>query len=792
MKTRHAGIFTFYIVSGVIFLIILLIVILSVFLTFITKGKNNNSSISIKQHTSEVSNSRKIITQSQVITADRLRKYIITEAALLGVTDNISLYYKDFNYGNNEIAIDPIRSWIPASTIKAYVLLEAFKQRRLGQINFDQSVLIKKENVVPTELETDDYPRLREGVSVTIQQLVEAMIVQSDNTAYNTLLDILDRRNINATLKDLGLTETVVGEKLNLDDDQFAIDLKIPGRQPNTTTIKDFASLFDLLYKKQIPESEEILSIFKKQKINNMIPAFLPLGTIVAHKTGDWAPIYNDGGIVYKPSDPYILAVFSNSNDPKVLAKLAMVSYYQDASYIGQDLPSSVRDITPGNQSQSRIMLAQNSEQSNVLGLSTNAKFPQITAEDLGITIQDLSIDKQDVRKIGIAHIIPGSPFYSVKLFLEKLSTLLPQPNIQKSNTYLTQSTSRLAELKAIAKSGDIEKMSYLLNQSENNLVQSINQLKSDNDKNSSLPLVKQTNDLNFATLADIAQSIPANKKEKFIDLVYQFYTQNEKEVKPVISNSLIANPAKQQPIIGTIKEINNNRIVLKFDNGSQKTVSLNSLTPIRAFNTQILDSDSTALKIGSKLAVVGITTPDGTIFPQFILRNIPKELPDKHEGVVIEINPVHNIMKIKDKNGDTINIVLNQSTIIKSKDTSVSLSGIKAGSVVTLFGESEKISTSSLSNQQLYLISPTIIPTTPVTKKFDIIVTPTTIILRLLSPTSPKTQPTSNPPAKKSENDNISIINATSISVTQNSSGKDEKKESTSQTSTSKSKKNK
>src|SRR5258708_7065694 len=115
-----------------------------------------------------------------------LEKYLTVEAALLGVADNISLYYKDLAHPQ-DISIEPTRSWIPASTIKSYVVLEAFRQRDLGLIDFNQTITIKGNNVVPTELETDDFTRLREGTQATIKQLVEAMITQSDNTAYNSL-----------------------------------------------------------------------------------------------------------------------------------------------------------------------------------------------------------------------------------------------------------------------------------------------------------------------------------------------------------------------------------------------------------------------------------------------------------------------------------------------------------------------------------------------------------------------------------------------------------------------------
>jgi beta-lactamase class A len=161
------------------------------------------------------------------------------------------------------------------------------------------------------------------------------MIVQSDNTAFNTLLGILDRRNVTATLRKLGLDNTTVGEKLNLNDAQYQTDLAVSGRQPNTTTAHDFGRLFDLLYQGKIADSEEILAIFKQQKIDDAIPSLLPKNIEIAHKTGTFPPYYHDGGIVYKPNDPFILVVFTNTDSPDAIARIAKVAYYKTRDVLG-------------------------------------------------------------------------------------------------------------------------------------------------------------------------------------------------------------------------------------------------------------------------------------------------------------------------------------------------------------------------------------------------------------------------------------------------------------------------
>ncbi len=256
------------------------------------------------------------------------------EIDALGATNNVSLYYKSLN-NNFEVAINPDRSWVPASIVKAFVVVEAFRQRRLGLVNFDSRVTIKQENVVPTELEDVEYQPLRAGVKATIRELVYAMIIQSDNTAYNTLIDVLDRRNITSTLRRLGLDDTVVGEKLSLSDEQYSQDTLVPGRQSNRTTASDFGHLFTLLYEGKIDNSEEILSTFKKQKLKDMIPKLLPTNLELAHKTGFLPPYFHDGGIVYKREDPFVLVVFTNQGNPEIVARLAKICYFKTRDVLG-------------------------------------------------------------------------------------------------------------------------------------------------------------------------------------------------------------------------------------------------------------------------------------------------------------------------------------------------------------------------------------------------------------------------------------------------------------------------
>lgn len=679
-----------------------------------------------------------------------LEKYLTVEAAILGVSDQMSLYFKDEPTGI-DIGINPVRSWIPASTIKAFVAVEAFRQRATGRITFDDTVTIVRQNVVPTELETDEFPRLREGTQATIRQLVEAMIIQSDNTAYNTLLDILDRRTITATLRALGLTQTTVGEKLNMDDDQLRVDLAAPGRQPNTITAKDVATLFDLLYNNTISSSSEILAIFARQKINTMIPALLPPDTVIAHKTGDWPPIYHDTGLVYKPEDPFVLSVFTNANDPAIVAQLARVAYFRSADVVGAAPNKTITATMSPDETYSRIYLAEGPETSAVLGATTDtqtgertytvvpgdtlwgiaaaqygsgflyvnivgrnslrdpgtiaagttlilpgipgipvpaeSETPVITAGDLGITESDLRLSPVQTQSIRTAFILPGSPLYTVKTWGERFRLSRAQSNDTKIDVLLAMSRSRLGEIKREIAVANVGAVGPLLTESEEALRQATLLANASSNNEVALFKIKKMRDANFGILRDTVGEVSIRQKGAFIDAVYAFYQKQKQDVEPVVSGITSGSKISEKPIIGAVTDLRGNiATVRRSDTGSAVSVVLSDLTPSRGYNEK-QTKPTTTLRRGDSIAIVGRITPAAVVMPDFILERVPRDAPIGRRGTVIEIDPKDYRIKLKDTRGNIDTIVVDGATVMKAKDTAVSLTGIKVGSTITVVG---------------------------------------------------------------------------------------------------------
>ena len=104
-------------------------------------------------------------------------------------------------------------------------------------------------------------------------------------------------------------------------EDQKAFDKGLN----NVTTAGGLASLFMHLARGTAVSSKadaEMIAILKRQKFNDALPAGVPAGTAVAHKTGSITKIHHDGGIVYGPR-PYVLVVLTRGiQDQKVSGPL--------------------------------------------------------------------------------------------------------------------------------------------------------------------------------------------------------------------------------------------------------------------------------------------------------------------------------------------------------------------------------------------------------------------------------------------------------------------------------------
>ena len=215
--------------------------------------------------------------------------------------------------GGVEVLVDVDKPFHAASTMKVPVMIELFRQARAGIASLDDPLPIRNEfrSIVdgsPYKLsegddsDTEVYAAV--GRTMTLRQLCEAMITVSSNFAANLLIEKLGVDNIRATVTRLGADGMQV---LRGVEDQKAFDKGLN----NTTTARGLMVLLERIARAQaVDQSADaaMIEILKRQKFTDAIPAGVPAGTPVAHKTGSITKIHHDAAIVYAPR-PYLLVV---------------------------------------------------------------------------------------------------------------------------------------------------------------------------------------------------------------------------------------------------------------------------------------------------------------------------------------------------------------------------------------------------------------------------------------------------------------------------------------------------
>lgn len=218
----------------------------------------------------------------------------------------IGFYYKDINT-QNEIKYNEDVKFMAASIIKIPILVEALRRLEYKDISDLEKITITKDVKVPS---CGALTYMHDGIEVTIRDLCNLMIILSDNTATNVLMDRLGIDEINKTIKSLGLKNTVASRKM------YDMESKKLGKE-NYFSLSDIAIILDAIHNETLISqsvSKEIKDIMKEQQINHKIPYYIPEEVTVLHKTGEADGITHDIGIVYSKK-PFIIGFASNETN---------------------------------------------------------------------------------------------------------------------------------------------------------------------------------------------------------------------------------------------------------------------------------------------------------------------------------------------------------------------------------------------------------------------------------------------------------------------------------------------
>lgn len=208
-----------------------------------------------------------------------------------------------------------------ASTMKVPVMVELFRRADAGEIDLGGELRVDNvfHSIVdgsPFALDPaeDSDPELydRVGTRVPVRELLQRMIARSSNLATNVLIDVVRPESVQRTIESLGADRMQVLR--GVED-----DLAYRAGRSNTATACDLrAVLLAIAEGRAASESacREMLEVLAAQEFNEMIPAGLPPGTRVAHKTGMITRIRHDAAIVFpEQGRPYVLVVLTSGYD---------------------------------------------------------------------------------------------------------------------------------------------------------------------------------------------------------------------------------------------------------------------------------------------------------------------------------------------------------------------------------------------------------------------------------------------------------------------------------------------
>jgi beta-lactamase class A len=249
----------------------------------------------------------------------------------------VGLAYIDLGSGDT-IFINADTSFHAASTMKVPVMIELFRRAAAGSFGMHQGLLLVNQfaSIVdgsPYALDqgsdSDSTLYHRIGERVPVDTLLRLMITRSSNFATNTLITLVGAENVTRTMRSLGATRIQV---LRGVEDGKAFDRGLN----NTTTARDLAIILRAIQEGKAGSpaaTREMLSILLAQEFNERIPAGLPPGVKVAHKTGDITAVAHDAAIVYPPKrSPYVLVVLTKGiadqkKSDRLIADLSRIVY---------------------------------------------------------------------------------------------------------------------------------------------------------------------------------------------------------------------------------------------------------------------------------------------------------------------------------------------------------------------------------------------------------------------------------------------------------------------------------
>ena len=256
-----------------------------------------------------------------------------------GKNAQVSLALYDLASGY-QLLVRPDEPFHPASTFKLGVMMEVFHQASEGEFSLDELLMVKNSftSIADKSLfslspqddsETDLYQHI--GEQFSLRDLTRRMIVHSSNLATNLLIEKVGAARVTRFMQELGTNGLIIRRGVE-DNQAYALGMN------NSATARSLMQILVRLAKRGVVSpavSDEMIAILQEQYYNEGIPARLPAGVKVAHKTGWIDKLYHDAAIVYPSGHtPYVIVVMTSGLSesdaaPALVAGLSQIIYRQ-------------------------------------------------------------------------------------------------------------------------------------------------------------------------------------------------------------------------------------------------------------------------------------------------------------------------------------------------------------------------------------------------------------------------------------------------------------------------------
>jgi len=233
------------------------------------------------------------------------------------------------------------------SVIKIPVMVQAFRDDASGRLDLDDRYTVDPEDM---RRGSGLIQTFEPGLTPTLRGLVTQMIITSDNTATDMVIEAVGLERVNALLESEGYVDTrlkattgdlfravwVLADPANASmSDLEVFQQGFPGDPEASarsfdfegdstawlgrTTAREMARLLEQILSSELSDeaaTDEMIGMLSRQFYASRLPQRVRFqGVNVAHKTGDWPPIAgNDVGILFYEGGPTIVSVFTNQN----------------------------------------------------------------------------------------------------------------------------------------------------------------------------------------------------------------------------------------------------------------------------------------------------------------------------------------------------------------------------------------------------------------------------------------------------------------------------------------------